>query len=156
MSAVFASKNPKVNITVVDIAEEKIESWNSRKLPILEPGLNDLIKQVRGRNLWFSTDVNGAIRKADMLILTVPTPPKTRGHGAGLALDLKAVEVAVWSIIRAHEQSGGRDSQEENANEIHKELGIEQSIKSKIVVVKSTVPCGTAEKVHAMVSNAIS
>lgn len=156
---VMASKNPRVNVTVIDISEEKVKAWSSSKLPISEPGLDDMIKQTRGRNLWFSADMNGPIRKADMLIITVSTPTKVRGHSAGLALDLNAVEEAVWSIIHAHEDPCIHNTREKSgSDETRNEPGRgdphEQSVRSKIVIVKSTVPCGTADRIRDMVSNA--
>lgn len=117
--AVIADKCPEYKVTVVDINHEKIDAWNSDQLPIFEPGLEALIQRVRGRNLFFTTDVAQAIRDADIIFVSVNTPTKTYGEGAGLAADLQ-----FW---------------EKTARQIR-----EFSSASKIVVEKSTVPVRTA------------
>ena len=83
--AMIANKCPEYEITVVDINAEKIDQWNSDQLPIFEPGLDDLVRQNRGKNLFFSTDTAGAIRKADIIFVSVNTPTKTFGVGNGYA-----------------------------------------------------------------------
>ena len=90
--AVIASKCPQINVTVVDINEKRINKWNDpdvEQIPIYEPGLSEIVKEARGRNLFFSTDVDGAIDKADMIFISVNTPTKTYGIGKGMAADLK-------------------------------------------------------------------
>jgi UDPglucose 6-dehydrogenase len=83
---------------VVDVNEKRIEEWNSDHLPIYEPGLHELIQQVRGRNLFFSTDVKGAIARADVVFVSVNTSTKEYGLDAGTAYDLTAVEVVSRTI----------------------------------------------------------
>ncbi len=118
--AVIALKCPDYRVTVVDVNEERIDQWNSDRLPIFEPGLDDVVRAVRGKNLFFSTDVPAAIRAADIIFVSVNTPTKTFGEGAGMASDLQHWEKTAQQII---EHSDG----------------------SKIIVEKSTVPVRTAE-----------
>lgn len=118
--AVIALKCPEYRIEVVDINAEKIERWNSDKLPIYEPGLAEVVKAARGRNLFFSTDVASGIREADIIFVSVNTPTKTFGHGAGMASDLQYWEKTAYQIIE-HSQS------------------------DKIIVEKSTLPVKTAQ-----------
>ncbi len=123
--AVIAQKNPDITVTVVDINEKRIAAWNSNnfdELPIYEPGLSDVVKQTRGRNLFFSTDVNSTIINSEMIFISVNTPTKTSGEGKGFAADLKYIELC--------------------ANQI-----AEVSKTDKIVVEKSTVPVRTSEKI---------
>ena len=90
--AVIAEKCPDITINVVDVNEERISMWNSKdytKLPIYEPGLSEIIKQCRGRNLFFSTNIEDNIASADMIFISVNTPTKKKGKGAGKASDLK-------------------------------------------------------------------
>ncbi|MCX7816842.1 MAG: nucleotide sugar dehydrogenase [Syntrophales bacterium] len=117
--AVIAKKCPEYRVTVVDIDAQKIAAWNSDRLPIYEPGLEDLIRETRNRNLFFSKDIAQAIRDNDIIFVSVNTPTKTYGVGAGMAADLQ-----FW---------------EKTAREI-----LENSSTSKIVVEKSTVPVKTA------------
>ena len=80
--AVIAQKNPSINVTVVDINDKRIAAWNSNnfdELPIYEPGLSDVVKEVRGKNLFFSTDINTAIINSEMIFISVNTPTKTSG-----------------------------------------------------------------------------
>lgn len=86
--AVLAWKCPDVCVTVVDVSQARIDAWNSDTLPIYEPGLDDIVKLCRGRNLFFSTDVDAAIIDADLIFVSVNTPTKTKGVGAGFAADL--------------------------------------------------------------------
>ena len=86
---VIADKCPDVKVTVVDINQARIDAWNSDNLPIFEPGLDDVVKRARGRNLFFSTDIPAAIKEADIIFVSVNTPTKTFGHGAGKASDLQ-------------------------------------------------------------------
>jgi len=118
--AVIAAKCPDLKVTVVDISEERIRGWNSDDLPIFEPGLLDVVRVARGRNLFFSSDITGGIRDADIIFVSVNTPTKTFGVGAGMASDLQ-----YW---------------EKTAHEI-----VANSDRAKIIVEKSTLPVRTAE-----------
>lgn len=130
--AMIAAKCPTYKVTAVDINPERIAAWNSEQLPIYEPGLDELVKATRGRNLFFSTDVTGAIKEADIIFVGVNTPTKEFGAGAGMAADLQYWEKTARQI-RDHAES------------------------DKIVVEKSTLPVKTAlamERVlHAGKSN---
>jgi UDPglucose 6-dehydrogenase len=117
--AMIARKNPAVQVTVVDISQKRIDAWNSDHLPIYEPGLDEVVKESRGRNLFFSTDVEAGIREADIIFVSVNTPTKTFGHGAGCAADLQYWEKCARQIL-------------------------EVSTSNKIVVEKSTLPVRTA------------
>ena len=99
--SVIASKCPEIRIDIVDINEERISDWNSDQLPIYEPGLDQIVKESRGKNLFFSTEIEEAIVDADIIFISVNTPTKTYGHGAHRAADLKYVE-AVARTIAAH------------------------------------------------------
>ena len=123
--AMIANKCPDIRIDVVDINEKRIAEWNSEKLPIYEPGLSDLVAEARGRNLFFSTETERAIREADIIFISVNTPTKTYGQGAHRAADLRYVESVSRTIA-------------ENAEE------------PKIVVEKSTIPVRTAEAIRAV------
>jgi UDPglucose 6-dehydrogenase len=118
--AVIAAQCPDYLVTVVDINEKRIAAWNSDHLPIFEPGLLDIVKKARGRNLVFSTDVNATIRDSDILFVSVNTPTKTFGEGAGKAADLQYWEETARNIIKA-------------------------SNSDKIIVEKSTLPVRTAD-----------
>ncbi len=118
--AVIADKCPDLTVTVVDINEKRIAAWNSDALPIYEPGLEAVVKRCRGRNLFYSTDIPAAIRAADIIFVSVNTPTKTFGAGAGKAADLQYLEKTARSII-------------------------EYADSDKIVVEKSTLPVRTAE-----------
>lgn len=118
--SVIALKCPEYKITVVDINEERINQWNSATLPIYEPGLEDVVNSCRGKNLFFSTDVKNGIKNADIIFVSVNTPTKTFGEGAGMASNLQ-----YW---------------EKTAHEI-----IKYSNSDKIIVEKSTLPVRTAE-----------
>lgn len=91
--AVIALKCPQIQVTIVDLNQNRIDAWNSSdfKLPIYEPGLEDVVRQARGKNLFFSTDVDKGIREADLIFVSVNTPTKKSGVGAGFAADLKYV-----------------------------------------------------------------
>jgi UDPglucose 6-dehydrogenase len=117
--AMIAHKCPDVKVTVVDINAERIAAWQSEHLPIYEPGLKEVVAASLGRNLFFSTDVDRAIAEADMIFVSVNTPTKTFGHGAGRAADLQYWEKTARQIL---------------AN----------SSSDKIVVEKSTLPVRTA------------
>jgi len=117
--AVIAHKCPHCRVTVVDTNAKRIEAWNSDSLPIYEPGLAEIIKQTRGKNLFFSTDIERGIRENDIIFVSVNTPTKTFGVGAGMAADLHYWEKTARQILE-HSQS------------------------SKIVVEKCTLPVKTA------------
>lgn len=118
--AVIADRCPNVRVTVTDINAERIGAWNSDRLPIFEPGLDEVVRRARGRNLFFSTDVAGGIRAADIIFVSVNTPTKLFGQGAGRAADLQYWEKTARQIL-------------------------EESDHGKIVVEKSTLPVRTAE-----------
>ena len=118
--AVIADRCPNVRVTVTDINAERIGAWNSDRLPIFEPGLDEVVRRARGRNLFFSTDVAGGIRAADIIFVSVNTPTKLFGQGAGRAADLQHWEKTARQIL-------------------------EESDHGKIVVEKSTLPVRTAE-----------
>ncbi len=118
--AMIAKKNSSVRVTVVDINQARIDAWNSDTLPVYEPGLDEVVQECRGRNLFFSTDVDKGIRDADIIFVSVNTPTKTYGVGAGRAADLRYLELCARRIA---EVANG----------------------DKIVVEKSTLPVRTAE-----------
>ena len=123
--SIIAQKNPKIKVHVVDMNVNKIAAWNSEnleKLPVYEPGLSKVVKEARGRNLFFSTDINKHIDEADMIFISVNTPTKTSGEGKGYAADLKYVEACAKQIAKV-------------------------SKTNKIIVEKSTVPVRTSEKI---------
>lgn len=129
--AVIAQKCPEVKVTVVDISKARIEAWNQAnldQLPVYEPGLKEVVAEARGRNLFFSTNVEQGIREAKMIFISVNTPTKTYGIGKGMAADLKYVELCARQIA-------------ELANE------------DKIVVEKSTLPVRTAQSIKTILSN---
>jgi len=96
--AVIALKNPGRKVYVVDINQKRIDAWNSKDLPIYEPGLDEIVKKVRGKNLFFSTDIKGCIQKADTIFVGVNTPTKMFGKGAGRASDLQFWEATARNI----------------------------------------------------------
>lgn len=120
--AVIASKCPDIEVTAVDIFEDRIEAWNSDQLPVYEPGLDEIVKQARNKNLFFSTDINKAIEESDIIFLSLATPTKEKGFGAGMAPNLKYIERDARRIA-------------------------EVATSDKIVVEKSTVPVRTAESI---------
>ncbi len=126
--AVIALKNPHLKVNIVDINQERIEAWKTDNLPIYEPGLLEVVKQVRDVNLFFSTDINRAIKEAELIFLSVNTPTKTYGIGRGKAADLKYIELCARQIA---EQANG----------------------NKIIVEKSTLPVRTAESVKRILSS---
>lgn len=125
--AVIALKNPGIRVNVVDINPERIAAWKTDELPIYEPGLLDVVRQARGRNLFFSTDIETGIREADMIFISVNTPTKTFGVGKGRAADLRFVELCARQIARV-------------------------STSDKIVVEKSTLPVRTAQAVKTILA----
>jgi UDPglucose 6-dehydrogenase len=129
--AVIAQKCPNIKVTVVDLNEARIAAWNDAdfdKLPVYEPGLADVVKEARGRNLFFSTDVDKAIDEAQMIFISVNTPTKTYGAGKGMAADLKYIELCARQIARVAKSD-------------------------KIVVEKSTLPVRTAEAIKSILDN---
>ena len=89
---VIANHCPDYKVTVVDISEDRIKQWNSSDLPIYEPGLKELVMRARGKNLFFSTDIDKGINEADIIFVCVNTPTKTFGEGKGMAVDLQYIE----------------------------------------------------------------
>lgn len=89
----IALKCPHIKVTIVDLNQARVDAWNSSdyNLPIYEPGLEQVVRATRGKNLFFSTDVDGGIREADLIFVSVNTPTKKTGVGAGYAADLKCV-----------------------------------------------------------------
>ncbi|WP_417350516.1 UDP-glucose 6-dehydrogenase [Flavobacterium alkalisoli] len=129
--AVIAHKCPDVKVTVVDLNEARIKAWNDKditKLPIYEPGLENIVKEARDRNLFFSTDVEKAIDEAEMIFISVNTPTKTYGLGKGMAADLKYIELCARQIAAVAKTD-------------------------KIVVEKSTLPVRTAEAIKNILDN---
>ena len=123
--AVFAKNCPNIEFEVVDINQDRINAWNNNnlaELPIFEPGLSEIIKVVRGRNLFFSTNINHSIKKADMVFISVNTPIKKTGIGAGETSDLRWVESCARQIA-------------------------EVAVNHTIVVEKSTLPVRTAQTI---------
>ena len=98
--AVIAFKCPEIQVTIVDINQDRIDQWNSDTLPIYEPGLEDIVKACRGRNLFFSSDVDKHIIEADIIFVSVNTPTKKSGMGAGFAADLTYIESATRRIAQ--------------------------------------------------------
>ena len=96
--AMIALKAPGIEVRVVDMNAARIDAWNSDTLPIYEPGLDAVIKQTRGKNLHFSTDVQGGIKAADIIFVAVNPPTKTYGVGAGRAADLRFIESVARTI----------------------------------------------------------
>jgi UDPglucose 6-dehydrogenase len=127
--AVIALKNPHIKINVVDINPDRIAAWNTDDLPIYEPGLLEVVKQARGKNLFYNTDIDAAIKQADMVFMSVNTPTKTFGVGKGRAADLRFIELCARQIARV-------------------------STSDKIVVEKSTLPVRTAESIKAILGEA--
>ncbi len=118
--AVIALKCPEYRIDVVDINQARIDAWNSDELPIFEPGLDEIVKERRGKNLFFSTDTEENIKVADIIFVSVNTPTKTFGEGAGMASNLQYWEATAHQIVK-------------------------NSDSDKIIVEKSTLPVRTAE-----------
>ena len=125
--AVIAKMNPSRNVWVVDINAGRIDAWNSENLPIYEPGLDEVVREVRGRNLFFSTDIEGCIRKCDVIFVGVNTPTKMFGRGAGRASDLQFWEATARNIAKWAESD-------------------------KIVIEKSTLPVRTAAAMSAILN----
>jgi len=86
--SMIANKCPHIQVTIVDVNADRINAWNSDSLPIYEPGLEEIVKKCRGKNLFFSTEIDKAIIEADLIFVSVNTPTKKSGVGAGYAADL--------------------------------------------------------------------
>ena len=102
--AVIADRCPELQVTVVDLNEQRIAAWNDsdlNNLPVYEPGLDAVVGRARGRNLTFSTAVDEAIATADMVFISVNTPTKTKGLGAGQASDLRWVEACARQVSQS-------------------------------------------------------
>lgn len=129
--AVIAQKCPHIQVTVVDLNEQRIKDWNdpnTDNIPIYEPGLSEIVAEARGRNLFFSTEVEKAIDEAQVIFISVNTPTKTYGKGKGMAADLKYIELCARQIAKVAKQN-------------------------KIVVEKSTLPVRTAEAIKSILDN---
>ena len=126
--AVIADKCEDVRVTVVDINQARIDAWNGDALPIFEPGLDEVVARARGRNLFFSTDIAGAIKDADIVFVSVNTPTKTFGHGAGKASDLQYWEKTARQILDVCDEG-------------------------KIIVEKSTLPVRTAAAMERILNS---
>jgi UDPglucose 6-dehydrogenase len=129
--AVIAQKCPEIKVTVVDINQQRIDDWNQEdldQLPIYEPGLKEVVAEARGRNLFFSTDIEKAIDESEMIFMSVNTPTKTYGKGKGMAADLKYIEISARQIARIAKSD-------------------------KIVVEKSTLPVRTAQAIKSILDN---
>ena len=101
--AVIAQKCPHIKVTVVDLNEQRIAKWNDEdvdNIPVYEPGLGAIVAQSRGKNLFFSTEVDKAIAEAQLIFISVNTPTKTYGSGKGMAADLKYIELCARQIAR--------------------------------------------------------
>lgn len=130
--AVIADRCPDIQVTVVDLNQARIDAWNDpdlSKLPVYEPGLDQVVGRCRGRNLHFTTEVDAAIANADMVFLSVNTPTKTKGVGAGQASDLRWIEASARQVAACAQGH-------------------------TIVVEKSTLPVRTADTVKAILSAA--
>ncbi|WP_366184878.1 UDP-glucose 6-dehydrogenase [Flavobacterium ovatum] len=129
--AIIAQKCPDIQVTVVDLNEDRIAAWNDEdvnNIPIYEPGLSEIVGEARGRNLFFSTNVDQAIDEAQIIFISVNTPTKTFGKGKGMAADLKYIELCARQIARVAKDN-------------------------KIVVEKSTLPVRTAEAIKSILDH---
>jgi UDPglucose 6-dehydrogenase len=127
--AMIAYKCPDYRVTIVDINHKRIDAWNSSVLPVYEPGLDNIVKKTRGKNLFFAKDIENQIRKNDIIFVSVNTPTKTFGTGAGMAADLQYWEKTARQILE-HSQS------------------------PKIVIEKSTLPVKTALAMERILGSA--
>ena len=126
--AMLALKNPDYKVIVVDINSERIKAWNSENLPIYESGLLEIVHKVRDKNLFFSTDIDNSIIEAHIIFVSVNTPTKTFGHGAGYASDLQYWEKTARQILKLSDSS-------------------------KIIVEKSTLPVKTAQAMERILNS---
>jgi UDPglucose 6-dehydrogenase len=127
--AMIAKKCPDVQVHVVDLNQSRIDAWNSNELPVYEPGLDEVVKEARGRNLTFSTNVDQAIHDSNIIFIAVNTPTKTFGIGAGRAANLEFIEKCARQIARVAKTD-------------------------KIIVEKSTLPVRTAEAIQRILASA--
>lgn len=123
--ALIAAKCPHIQVTVADMNSQRIDAWNSPVLPVYEPGLDEVVASARGRNLHFTTDIRSAIIAADLVFVSVGTPTKSYGIGAGRAADLRFIEAAARTIAEVSEGH-------------------------KIIVEKSTIPVKTASAIKTI------
>ncbi|MFX0116855.1 MAG: nucleotide sugar dehydrogenase, partial [Candidatus Hodarchaeota archaeon] len=126
--AVIAQKCPQHKVTVVDINPTRIAGWKSDDLPIFEPGLDEVVKETRGRNLFFNTDIEGGVKEADIIFVSVNTPTKEYGIGAGMAADLQYWEMTARQILQFSQSP-------------------------KIIVEKSTLPVKTAQAMERILTS---
>lgn len=129
--AMIAKKCPHIQVTVVDLNEARIKAWNDEdvnNIPVYEPGLSDVVAEARGRNLFFSTEVDKAIDEAQMIFISVNTPTKTYGAGKGQAADLKWIELCARQIANVSKDN-------------------------KIIVEKSTLPVRTASAIKDILTH---
>ncbi|WP_310559540.1 UDP-glucose 6-dehydrogenase [Flavobacterium sp.] len=129
--AIIAQKCPDIQVTVVDMNADRIAAWNDENvnnIPIYEPGLSEVVAEARGKNLFFSTQVEKAIDEAQIIFISVNTPTKTYGKGKGMAADLKYIELCARQIAKIAKDD-------------------------KIVVEKSTLPVRTAEAIKSILHN---
>lgn len=126
--AMIAAKCPEIRVEVVDLNQARIAAWNSDELPVYEPGLDEVVRSARGRNLFFSIGVEDAIRQADVIFVSVNTPTKTFGMGAEKAADLRYVEAVARTIAEVVDEP-------------------------KIIVEKSTIPVKTAEAIQTILAS---
>jgi hypothetical protein len=125
--SIIAVKCPDIRVTVVDLDQTRIDAWNSDNLPIYEPGLDEVVREARGRNLFFSTAIDEEIEASDVIFVCVDTPTKRHGTGAGMASDLKNLELVARNVGRV-------------------------ATTPKIVVEKSTVPVHTAKTIERVLA----
>ena len=118
--SVIALKCPHINVTVVDANPERIKAWIGPldKLPIYEPGLSDVVREARGRNLFFSDDIAGNIEKAEMIFMAVNTPTKTEGEGAGMKADLENIEACARDIAKYSKKKYAADQEYAKQNKL--------------------------------------
>jgi len=121
--AVIAANCPKIRVCVVDLSQKQIDAWNSDTLPIYEPGLPEVVAGCINKNLFFSTNIDEEIKRADIIFISVNTPTKIKGIGAGRAANIKNCELCARQIAKVAESD-------------------------KIVVEKSTVPVRTADAIR--------
>jgi len=129
--AVIAKYCPEINVKVVDLNQDRIAAWNDTdlsKLPVYEPGLDEVVAEARGRNLFFSTDVEKAIKDSEIIFMAVNTPTKLYGEGAGMAAEMKFVELCIRQIADVADSD-------------------------KIIVEKSTLPVRTANVIKDILKN---
>ena len=128
--AVIADRCKRATVTVVDQDDARIAAWNSDRLPIFEPGLEEVVRRNRDRSLFFSTEIDATIRRSDIVFIAVNTPTKTYGIGSGRAADMEFLEICARRIAEVAEGH-------------------------KVVVEKSTVPVRTAETVRTILDTRI-